>query len=736
MKSTTNPRLLTAGTLVNGRYLVERLIGQGGMGAVYEARDQRLKGVVALKQTTVQTESSTKAFEREAQLLAHLRHPVLPKVIDYFVDDAGQFLVMEFFPGNDLAHLLDQRGGPFPVNQVMTWADQLLRALIYLHQQQPPVIHRDIKPQNLKLTTDREIVLLDFGLAKGSTAAQAQVTSSGSIFGYTPLYAPLEQIKGMGTDPRSDLYSLAATLYHLCTGVPPVDTLTRAAAIVSRQPDPQRPAQEVNPEVPIAISNVLTWGLALPPEERPDSARTMQAALASAWRTTGGIPSQAQTWDQETQLDIPPAASTPQTTKPPATLPTMQLPLPSAPPAEQPRPGAEVLVADALPPSQPLAPPDVRASDTHRTAMHPQGRMHRPGTTSPQKYRSPFWAIVLIGMGVIWLLDTIGVVSVNMAAIFRLWPAFLIMLGLDLLIGRRSPRLSALLGILAVLLALALSFLLPPSALLDPSGVFRTNGEQHPGVVQTSPVVAPLDGAKSAEVEIVLPPVLAVIGELTADSPNLIEGQVQHQGDLTFEVSGDEDKTVVLRDDESDLAALLAPDPDPMWTLGLSPAIPLTLDIQGSTGETTLDLSKLQLVDLYIDAGDSTIRLDMPAPGHSYDTLIDSDSASFQISIADSATLNLEMNGSITALAMTIGENAAVTASIDSDEGDFVLNVPTDAALQIKAQGDIERVNVRHGFQETTSEDGTRIWETPGFEAASQQSIIELEDDVDSLHVK
>ncbi|GIV99397.1 serine/threonine-protein kinase [Roseiflexus sp.] len=270
--------MLAPDTLIHGRYRIIRAIGKGGMGAVYEAFDVRLQSPVALKQMIVEGEQLSRAFAREAQLLASLRHQALPRVIDHFVDDQGQFLVMEFIPGDDLATLLQKRGAPFPLDQALSWADTLLDALSYLHSQQPPVIHRDIKPQNMKLTPRGEIILLDFGLAKGATAAQTR-SMTGSIFGYTPQYAPLEQIKGSGTEPRSDLYALGATLYNLITGTPPPDALTRAAATITREPDPLEPAHRLNPAVPEEVSAVLSQALALDPAARFVSADAMRHAL-------------------------------------------------------------------------------------------------------------------------------------------------------------------------------------------------------------------------------------------------------------------------------------------------------------------------------------------------------------------------------------------------------------------------------------------------------------------------
>jgi hypothetical protein len=277
--------MLPNNTLIQDRYRIIEQIGRGGMGAVYKAIDTRLRTTVALKQMLVEGEPLRRAFEREAQLLASLRHPTLPRVSDHFIDQYGQFLIMEFIPGDDLGALLQQNKQPFAVADVLRWADQLLDALDYLHTQTPPVIHRDIKPQNLKLTGRSEIILLDFGLAKGSSV-QTRVTSSGSIFGYTPHYAPLEQIEGTGTDPRSDLYSLAATLYHLLTNKMPVDALARASAKINDEPDPLILASTVNPAVPLAVAAVLQQAMAQRATQRPPTATAMRSALREVGRET------------------------------------------------------------------------------------------------------------------------------------------------------------------------------------------------------------------------------------------------------------------------------------------------------------------------------------------------------------------------------------------------------------------------------------------------------------------
>ncbi len=274
--------MLSPETILQGRYRIVRQLGQGGMGAVYEAVDQRLDTVVALKETLFTDEKLRKQFEREARLLARMHHQALPRVSDHFNEGDGQFLVMQYIAGEDFYEMLTRRNSPFSQEEVLRWGDQLCDALDYLHTQEPQIIHRDIKPQNLKLTARGQVVLLDFGLAKGSAGQMSVVTTSASIFGYTPNYAPLEQVQGLGTDARSDLYSLSATLYHLLTNVKPPDALSRAAAIVNGQPDPLAPANEVSGQVSAAVAAALSKGMSQKRDDRYASAAVMREALRTA----------------------------------------------------------------------------------------------------------------------------------------------------------------------------------------------------------------------------------------------------------------------------------------------------------------------------------------------------------------------------------------------------------------------------------------------------------------------
>lgn len=255
------------------------------MGAVYEALDTRLKSTVALKQTLVGGDQLLRAFEREAQLLSNLQHPALPHVIDYFSEAHGQFLVMQYIAGEDLGGMLKRERRPAPLEVVLKWADELLDVLSYLHANDPPIVHRDIKPDNLKLTNRGTIVLLDFGLAKGSTSAMTKA-GTGSVLGYTPSFAPLEQIRGLGTDVRSDLYSAAATLYALLSAETPTDALTRADSILNGSGDPLPRLDAVNARVPVAVAEVLHRAMALKRDDRPATAAEMRSRLSSAASST------------------------------------------------------------------------------------------------------------------------------------------------------------------------------------------------------------------------------------------------------------------------------------------------------------------------------------------------------------------------------------------------------------------------------------------------------------------
>ncbi|MEQ1922682.1 MAG: serine/threonine-protein kinase [Pyrinomonadaceae bacterium] len=271
--------MIEAGTFLQQRYRIDKKIGQGGMGAVYVATDERFGSTVAIKETLCMDDNFRKAIEREARLLNSLKHSALPRVSDHFEEENSQFLVMEYIPGDDICCVLDNAGERISADKMLKYADQLLDALDYLHNQVSPIIHRDIKPQNIKVTPKGDAILLDFGLAKGNPTDADHATAAKSIFGYSRNYASLEQIQGTGTDPRSDLYSLAATFYHLLTNKAPDDALTRAMAVLSQKDDPLVPANVVSADVPRGIAGVLQKAMSLNADERPATASDMRQML-------------------------------------------------------------------------------------------------------------------------------------------------------------------------------------------------------------------------------------------------------------------------------------------------------------------------------------------------------------------------------------------------------------------------------------------------------------------------
>ncbi|MEJ7846812.1 MAG: protein kinase [Pyrinomonadaceae bacterium] len=279
--------MIETGTILQDRFLIEDRIGEGGMGAVYLVVDQKFGSRVAIKETFFADAGLAEAFEREARLLNGLHHPLFPHVSDHFTENGGNFLVMEYIEGEDLSVIL-KRGEMFAMPDIMRWTLDLLDGLDYLHSQDPPIIHRDIKPNNLKLTSRGNIVLLDFGMAKETSGTTEGMKS---VFGYSRRYSPLEQIEGTGTDVRSDIFSLGATVYHLLTGKPPVDVLARVSALVAGQSDPLQLA-EISGRVSPGIAAIIDSALALNANQRFISAKAMRSALEHALKSESELSEQ------------------------------------------------------------------------------------------------------------------------------------------------------------------------------------------------------------------------------------------------------------------------------------------------------------------------------------------------------------------------------------------------------------------------------------------------------------
>ena len=271
-----------AGRILQNRYHLQSLLGQGGMGAVYKAWDARLEVPVAVKEMVPQpgldpqTLAHLRAqFRQEALTLARLNHPHLVRVTDFFEEGGNACLVMDFVQGQSLADLIAARG-PLPESQVLEWARQLLDALAYCHRQ--GVIHRDIKPQNVIIRPDGKAVLVDFGLVKLWDPRDPRTRTALRGMG-TPEYAPPEQYDAGGhTDPRSDLYSLGATLYHALTGQAPPTATARVA-----YPASLRPLRALAPGVSPRTEAAVLRAMELSADARwPDAAEMARALFGPA----------------------------------------------------------------------------------------------------------------------------------------------------------------------------------------------------------------------------------------------------------------------------------------------------------------------------------------------------------------------------------------------------------------------------------------------------------------------
>jgi serine/threonine-protein kinase len=266
--------LLASQTRLAERYVILRRVGRGGMGAVYQASDDRIPGKTwAIKEMSdaaitdpLDRRLALDAFRQEAMMLATLDHPNLPKVTDHFSEGGKQYLVMDFIEGQTLKERIEgEGGGPLAVDEALEWADQLCGVLEYLHRRHPPVVFRDLKPGNVMVTPEGAVKLIDFGIVRLFKPGKASDTA---FFG-TAGYAPKEQYGRGQTDGRSDIYALGATLYHLLTGDDPTD-----------HPFYFEDVRALNGRVSPEVADVIGKALADDPGDRWQSVSEMRQALS------------------------------------------------------------------------------------------------------------------------------------------------------------------------------------------------------------------------------------------------------------------------------------------------------------------------------------------------------------------------------------------------------------------------------------------------------------------------
>jgi serine/threonine protein kinase/Tol biopolymer transport system component len=273
---------LERGALLHKRYRIVEILGQGGMGSVYRAVDENLGVDVAVKENLFTTDEYARQFRLEAVILANLRHPNLPRVTDHFViGDQGQYLVMDYIEGEDLLQRMERMGNITEDEAILIGA-ALCDALAYLHTRKPPILHRDIKPGNVKITPDGHIFLVDFGLAKVLHGSQATTTGARAM---TPGYSPPEQYGTARTDPRTDIYSLGATLYAALSGIIPEDGLARAMDNTQLTPLRKR-----NSKVSRRFAASIEKAMGIDPADRFQNAEEFKRSLLGSKTKTQLLP--------------------------------------------------------------------------------------------------------------------------------------------------------------------------------------------------------------------------------------------------------------------------------------------------------------------------------------------------------------------------------------------------------------------------------------------------------------
>ena len=269
---------LERGTLLHKRYRIVEILGQGGMGSVYRAVDENLGVDVAVKENLFTTDEYARQFRLEAVILANLRHPNLPRVSDHFVvGEQGQYLVMDFIEGEDLRQRME-RAGNISEDEAVQIGAAISDALMYLHTRKPPILHRDLKPGNVKISPDGHIFLVDFGLAKVVHGGQITTTGARAM---TPGYSPPEQYGTARTDLRTDIYSLGATLYAALSGIIPEEGLARAMDNAELTPLRRR-----NSRVSRRLSAVIEKAMAVDPADRYQTAEEFKKALLGSKSNT------------------------------------------------------------------------------------------------------------------------------------------------------------------------------------------------------------------------------------------------------------------------------------------------------------------------------------------------------------------------------------------------------------------------------------------------------------------
>lgn len=384
------------------------------------------------------------------------------------------------------------------------------------------------------------------------------------------------------------------------------------------------------------------------------------------------------------------------------------------------------------------------AARADRMAARADWRANRP------RYRSFFWPLVFISVGALWLLVNLNVVPAdNLWVLVRLWPLIFIIIGLDLLVGRRVPWLGALLGLGWVVVAVALVLYAPALGLLDdtPNRFFGVPLHFGDYEVEHKEFTAPVDGAESADVRLDLSLEHTEVSALSG-SDDLIVADLDSVGNVRFEVSGRDNREIRLDETDTPLGAVFDTQ-NLLWDIGLNPDVPMALDIDVGSGPATLELDELQVTGLKLEGGSGPADVSLPGDA-SYgadvdvgsgpfdigldreadvDMSVSGGSGPFQLKASDDSQMALDIDGASGPTTVTIGDDSDFTIEYDGGSGPFTVEVPGDAAVRLEVQDEgTGPVNVPGDFRLVDDGDdnerNTGTWETEGFDDAAHQIIV------------
>jgi len=345
-------------------------------------------------------------------------------------------------------------------------------------------------------------------------------------------------------------------------------------------------------------------------------------------------------------------------------------------------------------------------------------------------YRSLFWPIILIGLGTLWLLANLGILpDINWRFFLRLWPLILVIIGLDIIFGRRTPLVGVLLGLGAVATVIAL-ILLAPSLNLD------TNAD-----LKTLSFSEPLEGATSARVDLQLDRYATTVDSFT-DSNVLVEADIDTLSDVIFEVRGEKTKSVRIEPSSDFTSSFDWTDlDDAEWNINLSPTIPMELSVDVGSGSATLKLSNLQLTDFDINGGSGSTDLFLPATSARYSASINGGSGSFYIELENNSKITTDINVGSGSFDVVIGSGSDVEATIEGGSGSLDIDVPNNVGVQIEVRDHGSgSVNIPASYDLVDdmddNDEDTGIWETDGYENASYKIVINLDPGSGSVSIR